>query len=1054
MLAAGLLVVLTLPAAGQPKDPLAAMKFRNVGPSAGGRVCRVSGVPGDPTTYYAATAGGGIWKSSDGGLSWKAIFDEMPDASVGAVAVAPSDRNVVYAGGGEANIRGNVAAGHGLYRSTDGGKTWQHVWKSVGQVGTIAVHPTNADVAFAAVLGSPFGPNKERGVYRTTDGGKNWLPVLTKDEDTGASDVALDPINPRVVFAGLWQARRKPWEMTSGGPGSGLYVSRDGGDTWKQYKPGEDGLPKGPWGKVGVAVAPSQPQRVYALIEANEGGLFRSDDGGDSWRRVSDSRSLRQRAWYYSTITVDPSNADVVWCPQVPMLKSIDGGVTFTSVRGIHHGDHHDLWIDPKNPKRMIGANDGGVDISTDGGLTWHAPPLPISQFYHVTVDNAEPYHVLGNMQDLGTARGPSLGLTGGRVRLADWISVGGGETGFAVADPADPDVVYAGEYGGIITRFDRKTGQARNVSIWPYNPSGVTPAEMKYRFQWTAPIVVSKHDRAVYHAANVIFRSTDGGQSWQKISEDLTRNDKQKQQWSGGPITGDNTGVEIFGTVFALAESPKEKGMLWAGSDDGLVHVSRDGGGKWENVTANIPGMPDWATVRCIEPSPFDAATAYLVAEAHRLNDFRPYLWKTTDYGKTWTNLAEKLPADVYLHVVRTDPAKQGLLFAGTERGILYSTNDGKAWHKLRCGFPTAAVHDLQVKDNDLVAGTMGRSIWILDDFSPLRELTPAVKQKPLHLFAPPAATRWQLAGGFGFQRTGAGDNPPAGMAVTYHLAKKATKPLKLEVLDGQGRVVYTGKGPTPKAEEGGARSADDEEDDDDDPDAINLPSEPGLHRAHWNLRAKGAEDIPGARIDSGSPKVGPVVPPGTYTLRLTANGQKQEVKAELKPDPRSKADVAEQYALALKVRDDISRLAQAVKQLRAVRKQLLYRNELLGTDKKWENLRKQSKDLAARLDDLEGKLHNPKAKITYDILAQKGGAKLYSQMVFAYANLLEGDGPPTQGVRDVYAAHAEQLQKLLGEFDAVKAGELAKLNDEAKRLDAPTVFVPPAKKPAGMGE
>src|SRR5262245_244667 len=529
----------------RPDDPpeLKNLKFRHIGPAAGGRVCRVAGVAGDPTTYYLASAAGGVWKSVDGGIQWNPIFDDQPDSSIGSIAVSPSDPNVVYVGAGEANIRGNVAAGHGIYKSNDAGKTWKHVWKQEGQIGTMIVHPSNPDIAFAAVLGHVFGPNAERGVYRTTDGGKTWKQVLAKDPDTRASDVCFDPSNPHVLFAGLWQARRLPWEMTSGGPGSGLYVSRDGGDSWTQLVPRPPpespehvkdapagkkycpGLPQGVYGKVCVAVAPSDGRRVYAMIENEKGGLFRSDDGGDTWTHASDHSGLRQRAFYFSTVTVHPTNPDVVFCPQVPLLKSIDGGKTFKRVKGPHHGDHHDLWIDPKDPRRMIDSNDGGVDVSVNGGETWYAPPLSICQFYRINVDDRVPYHVSGTIQDIGTGSGPSNSLLKPGIGLADWYPVGGGETGHTMPDPSDPNVVYAGEYGGYPSRYDLRTGQARSVSAYPFNPSGYTAADLKYRFQWTAPVLVSRHDpKVVYHGANVLFRTTDGGQMWKAVSDDLSR--------------------------------------------------------------------------------------------------------------------------------------------------------------------------------------------------------------------------------------------------------------------------------------------------------------------------------------------------------------------------------------------------------------------------------------------------------------------------------------------------------------------------------------------------
>jgi photosystem II stability/assembly factor-like uncharacterized protein len=1033
------------------------LKYRLVGPAAGGRVCRACGVPGDPLTYYAATASGGVWKSSDGGANWKSVFDDQPVSSIGSIAVAPSDPNVVYVGSGEANIRGNVAAGNGIYKSTDAGKTWKHVWKYDGQVGTMIVHATNPDVAYAAVLGHAFGPNPERGVYRTTDGGKTWQQVLAKDADTGASDVCLDRSNPRVLFAGLWQARRRPWEMTSGGHGGGLYVSRDGGDTWKQLgghgvdKEKLKGLPEGDYGKIGVAAAPSDGRRVYALIEAEKGGLFASHDGGESWERVNGGHYLSQRAWYYSTLTVDPVNADVVWVPQVPLLKSIDGGKTFRKVKGVRHGDNHDVWIDPKNPRRIINANDGGVNISANGGESWYAPPLPICQFYHVAADNRVPYHVMGNMQDLGTAAGPSNSLAAGGILLGDWYTVGGGETGYSVPDPTDANVVFAGEYGGYLSRFDFRTRQARNVSIYPTNPSGHGAADLRYRFQWTAPVLVSPHDpKVVYHAGNIVFQSADAGLTWKPISPDLTRDDKGKQQWSGGPITGDNTGVEYYCTVFALAESPQEKGVLWAGSDDGLVHVSRDGGGHWENVTQNIGGLPEWGTVCCIELSRWDAGTAYVVVEAHRLDDVRPYLFKTTDFGKTWEKRTGDLASDVYLHAVREDARRKGILYAGTERGVAFSLDDGASWRQLKLNLPTVAVHDMVVKDDDLVVGTHGRSIWILDDLTPIRNYSPEVAKEDVHFFNPPAAVRWRYHGSIESPRgQHGGANPPPGAIVTFFLKQKPKDPIRLEVFDDKGTLIRTlsSKPEEPETKPG------DPDGPDDDPKKRALPANAGVNRFAWDLCHEGATRIPKAKADMGDAKSGPLALPGTYTLKLTADGKTVSRTLEVRPDPRVKVpstDLEEQLRFALTVRDAISRLANLVTQLRAVQGQLKARNELLKDNPKAEPLVKASTDLLAKLDTLEEKLHNPRAEVAYDILAQKGGAKLYSKLVLLYEFAREGDGAPTQGMRQVYEEENHELDELAAEWKQLVSADVAKLNESARTLDVPGVLVPEKLAPA----
>jgi photosystem II stability/assembly factor-like uncharacterized protein len=1071
---ASLLIAFCLPASARADEDEAKggpkvfqkINYRSIGPAAGGRVSRSAGLPGNPLVYYAATAAGGVWKSGDGGHTWKPIFDDQPTSSIGAIAVAPSDHNVVYVGSGEANIRGNVAAGNGIYKSSDGGKSWKHVWKQEGQIGQLVVHPRNSNIAFAAVLGHAFGPNLQRGVYRTTNGGKTWKPVLVGNvlvkrtqadkkpgdkvhvvledhEAVGAIDVTFDPTNPHVLFAALWQAQRRPWELTSGGPGSGLWRSDDEGGTWTHLA--EHGLPEGLWGRIGLAVAPSDGRRVYALIEAEKGGLYRSDDGGKKWKLINPHRYLRQRPWYFTTLTVDPKNPDVIWAPSVRLLKSIDGGVTFKQVKGTHHGDHHDLWIDPKNPRRMIDSNDGGVDISTNGGETWFAPMLPISQFYHVCADNRVPYHVMGNMQDIGTGAGPSNSLSKDGIALADWYEVGGGETGFAVPDPSNPNVVYAGEYGGYLSRFDYRTRQARNISIYPYTTSGHAAADLRYRFQWTAPILVSPHDpRTVYHAANVLFRTTDGGKSWQKISPDLTRDDKSKQQWSGGPITGDNTGAEVYCTIFAVAESPKKKGLLWAGSDDGLVHVSRDAGKSWDDVTKHMPGIPPWGTVACIEASPFDEATAYVVVDNHRMDDMRPYLFKTTDYGSSWKALTAKLPADVYLHVVREDPKKRGLLYLGTERGVCFSHDDGQSWQELKRNLPTVAVHDMVVKDNDLVLGTNGRSLWIFDDLTPVRELD-AGGDAAVHLFPAQPAVRWRyhsLIYSTG-QRT-AGANPPKGAVLHYRLKQKADE-VALAVYDAQDKLVRKLTSKEPPAEEP-----------EDSPDAQKheetvLPRDAGVHRVVWDLAYDGARHIKGAKADTGHPRHGPLVLPGTYTVKLTVAGRTLSTPVDVRPDPRLKVpadELEEQLQLTLKVRDDINGLVTIVTGLRSLKQQLLARNEVLKEVPRAAGLVKESKALVGRLDALEEKLHNPRAEVSYDILAQKGGAKLYSQLSALFGTLNDADGVPSQGVRELYADLTRELKLRAADWLTLQE-DVAQLNRRAQGLDVPGVFLPVAPKP-----
>jgi photosystem II stability/assembly factor-like uncharacterized protein len=1030
------------------------LQYRSIGPAAGGRVCRVAGVPGNPLTYYGATASGGVWKSIDGGHNWKPLFDEQNSSSAGSIAVASSNPNIVYVGTGEANIRGDVVTGDGIYKSIDGGKTWKHVWRQEGQIGTMIVHPTNPDIAFAAVLGHAFGPNRERGVYRTTNGGRTWQQVLYRDSETGASDVCFDPSNPAILFAGLWQARRRPWELTSGGPGSGLYMSRDGGDTWKRLGPRgkrehaepAKGLPDGPWGKIGVAVAPSDGRRVYALIEADKGGLFRSDDGGDSWRLISGDRMLRQRAWYYSTLTIDPKNADVVWCPQVALLKSIDGGATFKPLAGTRGGDHHDLWIDPQDPSRMIDGNDGGIVISTNRGESWFRPPLAISQFYHVAVDNQIPYNVSGAMQDLGTASGPSNSLSASGIDLCDWYSVGGGESGFTVPDPLNPGDVYAGSYGGYLTRYDHKTRQSHSISVYPITAVGKSGEELQYRFQWTSPTLVSPHNyHVVYHGSNVLFKTRDSGKHWHAISPDLTRNDKSKQKWAGGPITGDNTGAEIYCTIFAIAESPVQKDLLWVGSDDGLVHVSRDGGQNWTNVTEKITGLPEWGTVSCLEPSPFEAGTAYVVVDAHRLDDTHPYLFKTTDFGNSWKSMAAELPQDIYLHAVREDPKRKGMLYAGTERGVAFSTDDGATWQPLKLNLPTVPVHDLVVKDNDLVLGTHGRSIWILDDLTAIRTMSPEISNRDLYLFPIQDTIRYRYHfGSFGEEGQ---PNPPHGAVIHYYLKKKPPGEVKLEILDVQGGLIETLKSkatakPGAEASEEGPsrrRAA-----------PIVLPTDPGIHRIVWDLAYDGPKRIKGAVSWPGAPARGPMVLPGRYKLKLTAGARSMAELLTVKSDPRVETSIEElhqQVKLALEVSGQVTRVTEAVEQVRSVKQQVAAKNALLKDETKAKEVVKLGEAIVKKLDEMEGKLHNPRAKIMYDLLAQRGGAQVYSQLNAVLLGLMGSDGDPTQGQRQVFATQKKDLAKLEDDLKSLIDGNLAKFNAMVKKLEIPAIIVPKPK-------
>lgn len=1046
------------PGVDAPRTALGSLEFRAIGPNLSGRATRVSGVPGDPLTYYVAYSQGGIWKSDNGGHNWHPIFDEQSTNSIGSLAIAPSDPNVIYVGSGEANIRGNVAWGNGIYRSTDAGKTWQHQWKTRGQIGTMVVDPKNADVAYAAVLGSPFGPGEDRGVYRTTDGGRNWKKVLYRNAETGASDVALDPSNPRIVFAGLWQAQRRPWTMTSGGPGSGLFRSADGGDTWTELK--AHGLPAGPWGKVGVRVAPSDPRIVYALIEAEDGGLYRSNDGGETWELASGHRSLRQRAWYYTVLTIDPTNPNVVWFPQVPLLRTIDGGRTIDSVDAKIHGDHHDVWIDPTNPRRMMSGNDGGLGISIDGGATWYWPPMPTPQFYNVDADDRWPYHVGGTVQDWGTASGPAWtprkGDNGGGPNLGDFWAVGGGEAGDFVFDPAQAGTIYAGEYGGYISHFQEGVGNYRSVGVYPRDLSGTPAKDAKYRFQWSAPIADSPHDpKVLYHGANVLFRTTDRGATWTAISPDLTRNDKSKQQWSGGPITGDITGVEVYDTIFSIAESPVAAGQIWVGTDDGLVQLTRDGGATWTNVTSKK--WPEWATVEAIEPSRTDAGTAYVVLDARRLDDPRPWLFRTRDYGKSWEQLGKGLPADQHLFVVREDPTNAELLYVGAERGLFMSRDGGASFVDIRGNLPAIGVADIEVRHDDLILGTR-RGIWILDDITPLRQLDAAARAEPVHLFPPRLSHRTRLEARWDDLIDTGSNNRKYGMAISYWIkdapAERAPgrKPapedpgeFKLEIYDAQGTLVRT---LSSVAEPNRYRK--------DDPDEPEEPNEPaltrlqGINRVQWDLRHQGAARPADAKIDAGDPDKGPLVLPGTYTLKLTIAGRTYTTQGEVAADPRSAAtpeDLRANYAFALETGAALDRLVRDIEAVRAIRAQA---EEIATRTAKLpaaQSLHSTAQALVERSDAIEHRMHNPEAEVVYDVLAgRKGGAKLYSQLSNLYTEVQSSDYAPTQGQRGQLDENLAEMSAIEGELRTLRAGDLARLESEAASLGLPRVIVPDA--------
>lgn len=975
-----------------PKEPsfdarMEGLRFRCIGPFRGGRVTAVAGVRGQRNVAYQGATGGGIWKTTDGGTSWEAVSDkDFRTGSVGAVAVSESDPNVVWAGMGEAPIRGNVSHGDGVWRSTDAGRTWKHLGLApTQQISALRVHPKDPDVAWVAAQGRVWGPSEERGIYRTKDGGKTWTRVLFVDASTGASDLVLDPTNPRTLYAGFWQVVRRPWELVSGGPGSSLFRSDDGGDTWKKLA---KGLPEGTWGKVGVAASGARPGRVWALVEAQKGGLFRSDDWGESFTKVNDENDLRQRAWYYTGVTADPKSADTVWVTNVQFWKSVDGGKSFTSIP-TPHGDHHDLWIDPDDPAHLVVGDDGGAYVAYDGGRTWSSiDNQPTGQFYRVTVDDRFPYRVYGAQQDNTTVAIASR-ARGREIGREDWHAVGGCESGWIAPKPGEPDVVYAGCYGGSITRYDHRTGEEREITAWPQLAIGRPATDLKYRIQWNAPILVSRHDpNVLWHAAQLLLESRDEGQSWKGISPDLTRNDRTKQASSGGPITKDNTGVEVYGTIFALAESRLAKGLLWAGSDDGLVHVTRDGGATWKNVTPK--GLPEWTQVNSIEASPHAAGTAYLAGTLYKLGDFTPHLWKTADYGASWTRIDAGIPRDAFTRVIREDPQRRGLLFAGTETGLFVSFDDGKGWTRFQRNLPVVPVTDLAVKDGDLVVATQGRAFWILDDLSPLRQWKDDIAASKVHLFAPRDTVRFQGGGDPAKPPKGAGQNAPAGAVVSFWLkdAPKEGEVVALEILEGE-KVLrrFTSE----KRDEKAVEEAE---------SPVEKPFEPvaGLNRFSWDLRGLKPSLVPKAVL-WGS-KEGPLVAPGSYGIRLAAFGETRSASVEVVPNPAvnvSSADLARQASLLAELNAALSRTHETVRVLRDARAQVVAIASRAKKSGAPGTVAETAKALESRLLDAESKLVNPKLKSSQDVL--NFPPALDHQIVGLVSAVSSADAPPTAG-------------------------------------------------------
>jgi photosystem II stability/assembly factor-like uncharacterized protein len=1047
---------------------LDALKWRGIGPPRGGRVVAVAGDPVDAMTFYFGACAGGVWKTVDGGVYWRNVSDGFfTSATIGALAVAPSDPNVVYAGTGETTIRIDVSYGDGVYRSSDAGRTWAHLGlTATHHIGRICVHPNDPDLVYVAALGDAFGANEERGVYRSRDGGKSWTKVLERGADAGAVDLSMDPFNPRILYAAFWQARRSFWHLNSGGPGSGLWRSVDGGDTWQELtnrQGAPNGLPSAPLGKLGVSVSGARAGRVWALIEAegDKTGLYRSDNHGELWTQVCSNRDLMHRPWYYTHVFADPGHADTVYLTNLQMWKSTDGGVSFTEVT-TPHGDNHDLWIDPNNPRRMIEGNDGGACVSFNGGDTWSSIYNQMTaQFYRLDVDNQHPYRVYGTQQDNTSISVPSASEWG-VITLGDCSYPGTGESGFIAVHPQDPNIVYCGAIGsspggsGALQRYDHRTRQIRLVNVWPEESTGIAPRDMKYRFAWTFPLVFAPGDpKTLYAGGNRVWRTTDEGASWTAISPDLSLNEPSRQGHSGGEITHDTAGAEVHATCACVTPSPHRKGEIWASTDDGLVHVTRDDGKTWLNVTP--PGLPELAYVGCVEISAHAADTVYVAATRFKLADYRPYLFRTTDGGKSWQSINGDLPNGEndgeITRVLRADPLRAGLLFVGTETGVYFSANDGRNWQRLRGGLPVAPIYDLKLKGSDLVAATHGRSFWILDDISPLRALKD--ERGIVQLVAPRDTVRTKLSwsSGTGYSKKGisyspafgigagteavpradggitrrhldVGENPPNGAIVYYWLPAGFTGTVALAVKDPQGQALnrFASEGAdTPVPKRPGVK--------------------PGLNRFVWDLRHRGPNKLdptlvarknkPFAEENDDVP--GPTVAPGRYRVVLEAGGATLEAEFAVLKDPRiqtTQAEFDEQAMLLRALYTKWSALNDAVNQIRRIKRQLLELQARWAkpTSEADKALAERCKTLAASLQSVEAVLVDVKRESPRDILRHPAG--LNDTLVDLIGIVAIADESPTAPARLVSEEIMAKVDAEIGKLDALLAGDLANLN------------------------
>lgn len=1035
-------------AATIPPAAYAALHWRNIGPFLGGRSIAVAGQASEPGTFFFGATGGGVWKTTDYGIHWALSSGTVfKRGSVGALAMAPSDPNVVYAGMGESAIRGDMATGDGVYKSGDGGRTWRHVGLDQTHViSDIVIDPRDSRHVWVAAMGHVFGPNPERGVFETHDGGAHWKRILYVNDETGAAALTIDPNNPRILYAAMWQAYRQPWMLSSGGAGSGLYVTTDGGAHWTNISR-HPGLPTGILGKIDIAVSGADSDRLYALIEARAGGVFRSDDAGETWQRVNHDSELTQRAWYFTRIYADPRDVDTLYAPEVGgIFKSTDAGLTFKPLEP-PHSDVHVLWIDPTHPGVMITGNDGGASVSQDGGRSWSPEDnQPTAQFYHVNVDDQFPFHVYGAQQDRGPLEIPSRTDDDG-ITLLDMRPLEGGESGFVVPMPGKPWVTYDGSYDGTIVRYDRRTGALRMVDVWPDNPMGHPAGDLKYRFQWTFPMLISQYPpHALYAGAQYVFRSVNGGDSWTRISPDLTRNLKEKQVSSGGPLTQDNTSIEYYDTVFALAESPAKQGVLWAGSDDGLVHVSKDDGRHWQNVTPS--GLPAFATISMIDPSRFDAGTAFLAAHRYRQDDFEPYLYATTDYGAHWRKIVDGLPGDESSFAIRQDIQDPSLLFAGTLAGAYVSFDRGATWQSLQLDLPHAPVYDMVIapQAGALVLATHGRGFWVLDDLQPLREMSAHVADAEHHLFQPQPAYLMHGSGDEKSVAHGYGENPPNGVVVYFEL--KAPPPpqerVSLSFATDDGGQVATFSNQTDAR---GKPLATDTQfyPPRQPPQAEVVAARAGMNRFVWNMRYPDAIEVKGAVIWNGSMQ-GPTVVPGKYRVTLKVGATSDTREFEIREDPRSdatQADLEAKLAFLRKVQDELDRTDRAILKLRAVRSQVEgYLGRIGQTAGNEDALKKAAQSMVQRLDAIEAALIQTQSHADEDPLNYP--IRLNNELAALAASAGRSFSRPTQQDYAVFSDLSAKVTSRLNELDVILGRQLPALDSLILQQHVAPIAVP----------